>query len=319
MAQLVQRLHLQAFAQHTQGAMLFERSSQQAVERYPAGFHQEPRSMRLAGGMLALLEALSRQLPADCIRLNAEVNEIRLSPGGSLVLGLRGAGTPSDGASPTGNAPQTIEADHVILALPPRLAQERITFVPDLVAATRQAWQTTPTWMAGHAKALAVYPQPFWRQAGLSGMVSSQVGPLVEIHDASAYAGLPALFGFVGIPAHVRATMPVGTLRAAVEAQLERLFGAQAAQPVDLWLQDWANETHTATGGDWVPPGSHPTYGFALPHRCLWEGRLLLAGTEAAPVNGGYLEGALEAAEQAVDRIPDAAPFEIRSASENPE
>ena len=34
--------------------------------------------------------------------------------------------------------------------------------------------------------------------------------------------------------------------------------------------------------------------------RQLWDGRLLLAGTELAREHGGYLEGALESADEAV-------------------
>lgn len=61
-----------------------------------------------------------------------------------------------------------------------------------------------PTWMAGHAKVVAIYERPFWRDSGLSGFVSSRVGPLQEIHDASPEAGSGALFGFLGIPVEVR-------------------------------------------------------------------------------------------------------------------
>ncbi|MFS0906790.1 hypothetical protein AB3N02_27595 [Priestia aryabhattai] len=58
--------------------------------------------------------------------------------------------------------------------------------------------------MAGQAKAVAIYDRPFWRELGLSGFVSSWVGPLQEIHDASPDVGSGALFGFLGIPARMR-------------------------------------------------------------------------------------------------------------------
>ncbi len=38
--------------------------------------------------------------------------------------------------------------------------------------------------MAGHAKVVALYERPFWREQGLSGDAISHCGTLAEIHDA---------------------------------------------------------------------------------------------------------------------------------------
>src|SRR5699024_7705917 len=55
----------------------------------------------------------------------------------------------------------------------------------------------TQVWMVEMAKAVAVYPEPFWREQGLSGLVISHQGPFREIHDHSGPLGTPAaLFGF---------------------------------------------------------------------------------------------------------------------------
>ncbi|KFA90172.1 hypothetical protein Q664_29805 [Archangium violaceum Cb vi76] len=58
-----------------------------------------------------------------------------------------------------------------------------------------RAWQHTATWMAPHAKYVAVFDEPFWRRLGLSGEARSRVGPLAEVHDASDCGGEAALFG----------------------------------------------------------------------------------------------------------------------------
>ncbi|WP_394199173.1 hypothetical protein [Litoreibacter albidus] len=87
--------------------------------------------------------------------------------------------------------------------------------------------------MAGHAKAVAIYDRPFWREVGLSGDATSRFGPLAEIHDASPAQGGPyALFGFLGVPPQVRTDEQV--VKQHVLAQLARLFSAQAATPVSL-------------------------------------------------------------------------------------
>ena len=70
-----------------------------------------------------------------------------------------------------------------------------------------------------------------------------------------------------------------------------------------MLLQDWAFETETATTLDAQPLYHHPAYG--LPHALanLWQGKLLLGSTEVAANFGGYLEGALEAAEMVFQRL----------------
>ncbi len=59
------------------------------------------------------------------------------------------------------------------------------------------------------------------------------------------------------------------------------------------------NQPLTSTSSD-VPLFEHPAYGLPDEAHSLWNGRIRFAGTEAAPEHGGYLEGALEAAERAV-------------------
>ncbi|SMX42311.1 hypothetical protein [Octadecabacter ascidiaceicola] len=61
--------------------------------------------------------------------------------------------------------------------------------------------QEIPTWMAGQAKAVAIYNAPFWREDALSGDAMSRHVPTVEIHDESPSKGEPyALFRFIGVP-----------------------------------------------------------------------------------------------------------------------
>ena len=124
------------------------------------------------------------------------------------------------------------------------------------------------------------------------------MGPLVEIHDASIPGGLAALFGFVGLSAEQRNVAGRAWEEAAL-AQLARLFGDAAASPVSVHVKDWAQSRFTATARDWPSLAEHPRYG-ALPDAGpIWRDRLVWAGTETAADHGGYLEGALEAAERA--------------------
>ena len=86
-------------------------------------------------------------------------------------------------------------------------------------------------------------------------------------------------------------------LRQHLLAQLERLFGPQAAEPAKLYVKDWAFDPQTSTAADQAPLYAHPTYGLPRAMVGLWDDRLHFGGTEVAPKFGGYIEGALEAAE----------------------
>ncbi len=243
--------------------------------------------MRLVGGTCALVQALAKDLPAECLRLAAPVTQLRLVQDG-ILLTIAGEGRPTD----------YLVARHVIATLPPRLMDEAIRLDPVLDPATATRWRQTPTWMAPQAKFVAIYDRPFWRAAGLSGTAQSLVGPLAEIHDATTDAGAAALFGFVGLPATARATLSQdGVIRAAID-QLARLFGPEAAAPRARLLKDWATDRFTATRADSASSG-HPAPATAPWVTGAWAGRLSLAGSETSTTEPGYLAGAIEASGRA--------------------
>jgi len=222
-AALIDRLGLTRFDQFSEGALLFEDEGGQ-VQRN-RGFASMQGSWRLAGGLGALTECLAARLPEARKRLNA------------AVVQLEKTATDCRATLSTG---EEVSAQQVVLALPPRVAA-RLRFAPALPAAAAQSMERIATWMAGQAKAVAVYDTAFWRDQGLSGDAMSRRGPMVEIHDASPAQGGPyALFGFIGVPPDHR--MDEAALRAALRAQLVRLFGDQAATPRDLFVKDWAQD-----------------------------------------------------------------------------
>ncbi|MGJ8628905.1 MAG: flavin monoamine oxidase family protein [Sulfitobacter sp.] len=277
-AQLIDQLGLEKFDQHADGALVFE--DERGQVQHGRGFASMQGSWRLKGGLAALTDALANGLPEHRKRLNATVTGLTRTDGG-IDVSLAGG--------------DVLHVEKVVLAVPPRIAAE-LTFSPALPATAIQSMRNIATWMAGKAKAVAVYDRPFWRDAGLSGDATSRFGPMVEVHDASPANGGPfALFGFIGIPPDVRTDEKV--LRHHIVAQLVRLFGAEAAEPSKLFVKDWASDPLTATAADKNPLFTHPTYGMPSAMRDLWNNTLHFAGTEVAPEFGGYLEGALEAAE----------------------
>lgn len=281
-AALVDALELRLYPQHTAGGSLFE-PPHGPVQRIPHTWATEPASMRVVGGMSALVEALHASLPSSSVRLGHAAVALELEDD-AVVMHL------ADG--------QRLRAGRVISTLPPRLLADTVRLVPAPDEAWMSARRATPTWMAGQAKLVATYPSAFWREAGLSGTAMSQRGPLVEIHDASDPDGAhSALFGFVGYPAEARQQLGRDALVEAGIGQLVRLFGTDAEKPLAVYLQDWAGETATATADDALPLATHPDYRPPAPPT-PWQERLHLAGSECSPELGGYLEGALAAAEK---------------------
>lgn len=291
MAALVKALGLDTFRQYGAGAMLFERSAQEPATR-SHGYASGNASMRIQGSVNQLIKALAARVPTERMMLNTQVSRVQLR---SSMVALH---TP-DARSPL----HALHFSHVITALPLRLLAQDISFDPALAPAMLEHWRETPTWMAPHAKYIALYDQPFWREDGLSGMAQSRVGPMVEIHDASEVPGSAALFGFIGIPAAIRQAMSPTALLEQCRAQLVRLFGQGAASPVAHCIKDWARDEFTATSRDSETSATHARMRPLGPVQRTWSTHLLIAGSEASYEHGGYMEGALDAAEVAVSRL----------------
>lgn len=281
---LVEQLGLQYFAQHEEGDMLVERARGEAPVR-TRGYVSAPPSMRLVGGMNALTDALRAKLDGPRIVTGQTVRRMRVTAQEVELDSEDAAG-----------AVTTWRAAQVLLALPPRLAAERIAFEPALPAPLLWQWRATPTWMAPHAKYLAVYDTPFWREQGLSGSARSASGPLGEIHDASMPGGSAALFGFLGVPARARSRLSDEVLLTLCQAQLVRLFGAQAATPRAAFIKDWAKDPMTAAAADLDAGGDHVQAPAAMASDGPWKGRLIGVASEWSPQFPGYVAGAIEAA-----------------------
>lgn len=304
---LIEASGLGTFVQPDGGDWLLERSHVAPPQRV-GGHPSSPPSMRLLGGMAALTEALTSTLAPERLRVGHAVTRLRaVGDGVHLQIAVR----ESDGEG-NGNATVDLLADRVILAVPPRIAASAIDFSPALPARLAQDWSGTPTWMAPHAKYLAVYDTPFWRQEGLAGSARSTVGPMGEIHDASMPGASAALFGFIGLPAQVRGGIGQHALIQACRAQLVRLFGARAAEPRAEWLQDWARERHTATPRDDTAQGHGTSSPAAEPETGVWRHRIVGGASEWSPEFPGYLAGAVDAAERAVQRVSAAAGHDTR-------
>ncbi len=288
---LVDELGLEYFEQFENGDMMVECSSDTPPLRM-RGYESSPASMRLIGGMSALVDALRHTLDPTRIITGRMARQLCATP---THIDLH--------SQDTSGRLTTWRAAQVLLALPPRLAESMIAFAPALPQTLTQQWRATATWMAPQAKYIALYDRSFWREQGLSGAARSVCGPLREIHDASMPGGSAALFGFFGIPAHVRKKVSTEALRRHCRAQLARLFGPQAAMPRIDVIKDWAEDPWTATARDLDAEIHHAEAPATMTTSGPWHGRLIGIASEWSPHFPGYVAGAIEAADLGLQAV----------------
>lgn len=263
--QLIDSLGLTLFKQYVKGDALYD--APEGVQRFSAP--PSAPSYRMKDGISQITKALEEKLYTP-VQTNEKV----------IALSCK------EGAVKVQTQYNNHEADIVISTLPPRLAVETITYDPPLEPAVQTQLTNIPTWMGYAGKCVIEYDEAFWKEVGLSGFTFSHLGPLGEIHDACTDEKA-ALFGFV----HSGASYE--NIKDNILHQMTRLYGAKASSPLNIYLLDWGKEVFTSSTLDSKPLAEHPSYGFDATH---FDGKLIFSGTESALKEGGYLEGAVNAA-----------------------
>jgi len=287
--QLVTDLGLADFLQRDEGTVLHLCDADKKPDIIDGkAFHNGAR--RLDGGMARLVDALANDLPSD--RLHFDHVLVALADRGDHISLTFRVGDHA------GDHLAEVAARRVVLAVPPRLLVENVSFEPNLDAASLDAMRATGTWMAAQAKVAVSYDRPVWREAGQAGNAFVTHGQAVigEIFDAcDITAAKAALAGFLALSPELRQSFAVG-LPVLMESQMVQVFGAELGQG-EQHYQDWATEPYTCSTLDRDSPQAEQS-GFSNPllRRALWSGKLYLGGSETATHGAGYLEGALDAA-----------------------
>ena len=248
---------------------------------------------RFEGGSQRIPLLLAEQLGDERLRLGAPVRRIEHG-GDGVVLHARSEG---------GDAALTLRAKRAIVAVPPTLAG-RISYDPPLPALRDQLTQRMPQGTV--VKTMAIYEEPFWRDRGLSGQATSDVGPARVVFDNSPPDGIPGvLLGFLeGRLAREWGARPAAERRQAVLAGHARLFGERGARPERFVERVWADEEWTrGCYGCLMTTGGWTEYGSALRAPI---GLLHWAGAETATVWSGYMDGAVQSGERACEEAVNA-------------
>lgn len=195
------------------------------------------------------------------------------------------------------------EARRLIVAIPPVLAG-RLVYEP-VLPALRDG--LTQRMIQGNVvKTVSVYERPFWRDRGLSGRATSSDGPLSVVYDNSPPDGSPGILlaFFEGAAARQVADLSAGERRSIVSGGLARLFGPEAAQPLEYFDKAWAaDEFSRGCYGGFMPPGAWTSHGPALRRPV---GPIHWAGAETADRWAGYMDGAVSSGRRAAGEVLDA-------------
>ncbi|NIK62490.1 flavin monoamine oxidase family protein [Kribbella shirazensis] len=238
---------------------------------------------RFVGGSQRIAEELARTMP-DQLRLGHPVRRI-VQDGHHVVVRADRL---------------EVQADRVIVAVPPMVCRD-IEFEPAMPVGRQQLLARTP--QGTTLKYLAVYDEPYWRAAGLSGQVASDRGPVGAAFDNSPPGGRPGiLLGFV-VGRHARSllTLPVAEREQQVLDCFARWFGDRALSPREVLVGSWTEEVWTkGCYAGFHPPGLWTSFGACLrqPH-----GRVHWAGSETATRWIGFMDGAVTAGERAADEV----------------
>ena len=189
----------------------------------------------------------------------------------------------------------TVNAKRAIVTVPPVLALD-IAFSPVL---PRSKLRLLRGLLPGHTiKAEAVYPRPFWRDAGLSGQCIGDA-PVAATFDNSPPDGrIGVLMGFIlGAPAQRHHRLSAAQRRAEVLESFAGYLGDAARAPTGYVEKDWTDDRWTkGCPTAHTPPGVLRRYGPALRRA---TGRVHWAGSETSTFWQGYMEGAVRSGERA--------------------
>jgi monoamine oxidase len=245
---------------------------------------------KVLGGTGRISIELAKRIPAGWLHLDSPVRFVDYTSDASVTVVA--------GSSGHAAQCQTFTAKTLILAIPPN-QQSRIEFSPPLAPNRVQA---LAHWPMGHIiKTFTFYDRPFWKERQLSGAYVADEGiSVVGFDDSKPDGSTHCIMAFVTSTEAAKwsARTPEDRKRALAE-HFAKIFDApEAHAPCDYKEQNWAEQPWA--GGCYVgvpQPGALFKFKDEV-SRCQIAPNVFVAGTEAARLSVGYMDGAVEAGER---------------------
>ncbi|KAF4967917.1 hypothetical protein FSARC_4610 [Fusarium sarcochroum] len=243
---------------------------------------------------------LAAKLPDAAVKLRSPVKTIKQGSDGILVE--------------TTNPGQYFRAKRVVVSVPTSL-YSTITFEPPLPTSKQTLGDSTA--LGCTSKAIFVFDKPWWRDAGFSGIIECETGPIHFSRDTcSEEDGQYSITCFVvGDRGRVWSKWSTAERLRLVSEQFKGVFsavGVKAPEPVNIIIQEWIKEPWIwgAPSPVMMPGTMTSDSGKALRDA---YGRLHFAGTETSLVWKGYMEGAVRSGIRAGKEVTQALLEEARS------
>lgn len=238
--------------------------------------------LRVSKGSLSFATGLAAQLNPGSIKLSSPVKRISQSAGGGCLVET------TDGTR--------YSAAKVILSVPTPL-YHTIRFEPELPAGKKALGQSTK--FGYYAKTVLVFSSPWWREAGLSGCLDSEKGPISFARDTCApeEEQYSITCFHVAEPGRTWSELPAEQRREAVLEQYRAMFGAvvkEVPEPVQVLEKEWTEDPWV--GGAAIPV-MLPGVMTGDAGRAIRDpfGHIHFVGTETAVMWKGFMEGAIRA------------------------
>ena len=281
--QLLSELNIGYFEQHTEGISLFETMSFEPPQQYFVPANSQS-AHRIKGGTFSIIDALYQRIGKENIILNTEVNGIIEEDNKIKIVDSLG---------------NIYFSKQLIIALPPKVANDMIKFTPNLPEGINQIMKKTQTWMSGSVKFSVEYKKAFWKDNGFSGSIFSQSGLATEIYDHSNYENTKfSLKGFLNGSAY---HYTHAERKEKVISQLKHYFGAEVEKFESYNDKIWDNKYIQPKEDIFLPP--HFNNGHAFYEDSYMNGNLFFTGTETSNTFSGYMEGAIISSNSVSKRV----------------
>ncbi len=281
---LLEELRISTFPQLLGEKAIYEPISTSPPQMVTLPPNDQP-SYRVAGGTSELIKKLVLQVGKESIFYDHQVRSIEQKENEILLTASKGE----------------FKAQYVVSTIPPNLLINSVNISPELPSMVADICATTHTWMSESIKVAFRAKKPFWRR-GSRGNVFSNVGPISELYDHSNLEdNTYALKGFLN--GGLAPAKKEERKRLALH-QLSRYYGMESLSELEYLEKVWRKDEFTHCDyKSFVLP--HQNNGDKLFDRLFLKGRLIISGSETAKSFPGYMDGAVEAAIHARNRLLD--------------
>ncbi|PVH87523.1 FAD/NAD(P)-binding domain-containing protein [Cadophora sp. DSE1049] len=196
-----------------------------------------------------------------------------------------------------------------IIVSVPTCLYSHITFTPPLPPSKSALAATTH--LGYTSKAICIYSSPWWRTLGLSGIATSDTGPIAFTRDTCVPQdeNYSIVCFIVGDAGRAWSELDDDNKKRQVIEQMKTMFkpgvpGGEVPEPIKAILQDWAKEEWIWGAPSAVLPLGALAKG-AASELCRPVGDVHFVGTETSDVWKGYMEGAVRSGRRGAGEVVD--------------